>query len=145
MDADSIYHIHFDCRFKTKKEVYAFISEIACQDDLSQKAEVENLLYRRDQAGSNLIAEHILLPHIETSRIEKSIIVLIRLAEPIQSWDSQAEDIRLLIAILLKENEEAEIKQRIASFTRTLADELYLSRLLHADEKEEFDNQIIRF
>jgi fructose PTS system EIIA component len=144
MEINSIYQVYFNCELKTKEEVYSFISEIVCQDNPSQKEEVINQLNERDKVGSTLIAEHVMLPHIETNQIKKSQIIFIRLANPIRSWDFQSKDICLLIVILLKENESVQIKKEISLFTRALADEEYLNRLLNSHEKEDFIKEIIK-
>lgn len=145
MEFNSIYQIYFDSELKTKEEVYSFISEIVCQDNPSQKEEVINQLNEREKVGSTLIAEHVMLPHLESDQIRKSQILFVRLANPIQSWDCQTEDIRLLIVILLKQNESVKIKKKIALFTRSLADEEYLNRLLNSHEKENFIKEIIKY
>ncbi|WP_062050769.1 PTS sugar transporter subunit IIA [Bacillus sp. JCM 19034] len=141
MDSNSFYQVYFNCELETKEEVYSFISEMVCQDP-SQKEEVVNQFNQREKVGSTLIAEHVMLPHIESNLIKKSQILFIRLANPIQSWDVQTKDIRLLIVLLLKENEDVQIKKKIASFTRTLADEQYVNRLLTINEKESFYKEI---
>jgi fructose PTS system EIIA component len=144
VEINSIYQVYFNLELKTKEEVYSFISEIVCQDNPSQKEEVIDQLNEREKAGSTLIAEHVMLPHIESNQIKKSQILFIRLADPIQSWDFQTKDIRLLIVILLKENESVQIKKKITLFTRTLADEEYLNRLLNSHKKEDFIKEIIK-
>ncbi len=138
MDINSFYQVYFNCELETKEEVYSFISDLVCQNDLSQKREIINQLNAREKVGSILIAEHVMLPHIQSDQIKKSQIIFIRLANPILSWDCQIKDIRLLIVILLKENESKQIKNKISLFTRTLADEAYLTRLLNISEKENF-------
>src|SRR5690625_1506303 len=144
MDINSFYKVYFNCELKTKEEVHSFISEIVCQDDPSQKEEVVNQLNEREKVGSTLISEHVMLPHIESNQIKKSQIIFIRLANPILSWDCQTKDIRLLIVILLKENENVQIRKKISLFTRTLADEKYLNRLLSVNDKKNFYNAILK-
>lgn len=142
MDINSFYQVYFNCDLKTKEEVHAFIAKIVCQNDFSQKEDVIKKLNERESLGSTLIAEHVMLPHIESNQIEKSQIIFIRLNNPILSWDNQTKNIHLLIVILLKENENEKIKKRISLFTRTLADEAYLTRLLSICEKERFYKEI---
>lgn len=144
MEINSIYQVYFNCDLKTKEEVHSFISEIVCQDNPSQKAEVVNQLNEREKVGSTLIAEHVLLPHIESNQIKKSKILCIRLASPIRSWDCQTKDIRLLIVLLLKGNESVQIKKEIALFTRSLADEEYITRLLNSRDEESFIKEILK-
>lgn len=144
MDSKLSYHVYFHCELATKEEVHAFISEMVSPNDASQQDKIVQRLNKREQAGSTLIAEHVMLPHIESSQIKQSQIIFIRLADPILSWDDQAQDIRLLIVILLKKNESEQTKKHISLFTRTLADEEYLNGLLEAQEKETFEQKIIK-
>lgn len=109
-----------------------------------QKEEVIHLLNEREKVGSTLIAEHVMLPHIESNQLKKSQILFIRLANPIRSWDCQTKDICLLIVILLKTNESVQIKREISLFTRSLADEEYLNRLLNSDQKENFIKEVFK-
>lgn len=92
-----------------------------------------------------IIAEHVMLHHIESEQLEKSQILFFRLAKPIETWDCQTKNICLVIVILLKKNESVNIKKRISLFTRYLADEKYLDQLLNSHEKEEFINRIIKY
>jgi len=144
MEINSIYQVYFNCELKTKEEVHSFISEIVCEDNPSQKEVVLNQLNEREKVGSTLIAEHVMLPHIESNQVKKSQILFIRLAHSIQSWDCKTKDIRLVIAILLKENESAQIKKKISLFTRALADEEYVNRLLNSHEKQNLIKEILK-
>ncbi|MDL5039652.1 PTS sugar transporter subunit IIA [Heyndrickxia coagulans] len=142
MEINSIYQVYFNCELKTKEEVYSFIAETVGHENLSKKEEIIYQLYEREKAGSTLIAEHVMLPHIVSHHIKKSKILFIRLANPIPFLDAHTEDICLLIVILLKENESAAIKKKISLFTRSLADEEYLNRLLNSREEEKFIEEI---
>jgi PTS system nitrogen regulatory IIA component len=142
MDVNSLYQVYFNCELKTKEEVYSFISDIVCRENHSKKEEVIDQLNEREKVGSILIAEHVMLPHIESDQIKRSQILFIRLAHPILSWNSQTKDIRLLIVILLKENENEQIKKKISLFTRNLADEAHITRLLNINTEENFYQEI---
>lgn len=145
MDINSFYQVYFNSELKTKEEVHSFISEIVCQNDPSQKEEIVQQLNEREKVGSTLIAEHVMLPHIESDQVKKSQILFIRLSKSILLWDDHTKDIRLLIVILLKKNEDKQVKKNISLFTRTLADEDYLNRLLKIKEKKVFEQEIITF
>lgn len=145
MDINSFYQVYFNSELKTKEEVHSFISEMICQNDSSQKEKIVQQLNEREKVGSTVIAEHVMLPHIESEQVKKSRILFIRLTEPILLWDEQTKDIRLLIVILLKKNEDDQIKKKISLFTRTLADEDYLNRLLKIKERKVFEQEMITF
>ncbi|TRZ39718.1 PTS sugar transporter subunit IIA [Niallia circulans] len=141
----SLYQLYFNCELATKEEVHAFIAEIVGQNNPISPEEVIQQLMDREKVGSTMIAEHVLLPHIESEQLEKSQILFLRLAKPIENWDFQTKNICLIIVILLKKNESVNMKKRIASFTRSLADEEYLDRLINSQEKAAFINEIIKY
>lgn len=142
MDINSIYQVYFNYALQNKDEVYSFISKLVSPHDFTQRKIVVDLLNERDKVGSTLIAEHILLPHIESSLIKKSQFIFLRLAHPIESWGDREKDIRLLIIILLKRNETQQVKRKISLFTQALANEEYLHELLKVEEEVAFDEII---
>ncbi|MEI2405580.1 PTS sugar transporter subunit IIA [Niallia taxi] len=145
MEINSLYQMYFNCELNTKDEVHSFIAEIVGRDNPLSTEEVIQQLEDREKIGSTMIAEHVLLPHIESEQLETSQILFLRLAKPIETWDFQTKNICLVIVILLKKNESVNMKKRIALFTRSLADEEYLDRLINSQEKEAFINEIIKY
>lgn len=145
MEINSLYQMYFNCELNTKDEVHSFIAEIVGRDNPLSTEEVIQQLKDREKIGSTMIAEHVLLPHIESDQLERSQILFLRLAKPIEAWDFQTKNICLVIVILLKKNESVNMKKRIALFTRSLADEEYLDRLINSQEKEAFINEIIKY
>lgn len=145
MEINSLYQVYFNCELETKAEVHSFIAEIVGQDNPMSREEVIHQLIEREKVGSTIIAEHVMLPHIESEQLEKSQILFFRLAKPIETWDCQTKNICLVIVILLKKNESVNIKKRISLFTRSLADEKYRDQLLNSHEKEELINGIIKY
>ncbi|MED3963188.1 PTS sugar transporter subunit IIA [Niallia taxi] len=145
MEINSLYQMYFNCELNTKDEVHSFIAEIVGRENPLSTEEVIQQLEDREKIGSTMIAEHVLLPHIESEQLERSQILFLRLAKPIETWDFQTKNICLVIVILLKKNESVNMKKRIALFTRSLADEEYLDCLINSQEKEAFINEIIKY
>ncbi len=145
METNSLYQMYFNCELNTKEEVHSFIAKIAGRDNSLSTEEVIQQLEDREKIGSTMIAEHVLLPHIESDQLERSQILFIRLAKPIENWGFQTKNICLVIVILLKKNESVNMKKRIALFTRSLADEEYLDRLINSQDKEAFINEMIKY
>ncbi|GAA0318117.1 MULTISPECIES: PTS sugar transporter subunit IIA [Oceanobacillus] len=146
MNDNSFYQVCFNDALETKEQVYDFVSTIACpHHSYQQRQAIIHQLNEREKVGSPLIAEHVLLPHMESNLLEESQIVFLRLTKPILFWDNNIEDIRLIIIILLKADEQEEIKKKISLFTRSLADEDYLNRLLNAEEPSSLYKEIITF
>lgn len=143
METNSLFQVYFNSVFKTKEEVFSFLSEIE-GNDFYNKREIINLLKEREKVGSTLIAEHVVMPHVQSSLINKSQIVFIHLKKPIKDWDYNSKNVRLVIGILLKENENVQIKKSIASFIRALASEDFVSGLLNSREKEDFTKKILK-
>mgnify|MGYP000370451437 FL=1 len=83
-----------------------------------------------------MIAEHVILPHLESPKIKQSQVLLIRLAEPID-FDEKTSAVQLIITILLKSNESQVMKKKIAQFTRRLADDDFIEQLLSLEMKRQ--------
>lgn len=108
-----------DQPFKDKESIQRFIAEFA---NRAEAEELIALLKQREKVGNTMIAEHVILPHLESPKIKQSQVLLIRLADPLD-FDGKTPEVQLIIAILLKSNESQEIKKQIAQFTRRLADD----------------------
>lgn len=136
---DKLIQVFFDSPLTSKAEVFELIAE---QANPAEKIELYGLLQNREAVGSTLIAEKIVLPHLESDAVLKSQILLINFRQEIH-WDEQTGPVKLAIVIILKKQEEQTVKVAISQFTRTLADEEYLTELLLAEEAETF-NRLIR-
>lgn len=136
-----VFQIFFQCALDTREEAYAFISRLASREERGQK-EVNRQLKEREKAGSLFISEHVILPHVESQWIQTSRIIFIRPKRPIVSWNGSNQHVYLLVCVLLEENESVQIKRKIASFIRALADEKLVNRLINVDEKEKFIQKI---
>ena len=116
---DKLIKVFFDSPLTSKAEVFELIAE---QANPAKKTELYGLLQNREAVGSTLIAEKIVLPHLESDAVLKSQILLIKFRQEIH-WDEQTGPVKLAIVIILKKQEEQAIKVAISQFTRTLADE----------------------
>ncbi|MFK3939344.1 PTS sugar transporter subunit IIA [Alkalihalobacillus sp. NPDC078783] len=126
---------YVDCTLNNRGEVFSFIADLVSETSTGVEQIIKQL-EQREELGSTMIAEHVLLPHIESSYVRQSEIMFIRLAEPIQNWDETTKDIQLLIVISLAENESVQVKKDIARFTRTLADEEFVQQLITMSEQD---------
>jgi len=102
-------------------------------------------LVNREKMGSNQIAEQIVLPHLENALLKKSEIYLIGLKTEIQEWTADIKQVKLIIVILLKENEQLKVKKEISRFTRKLANEDFLEKLLRLKTETDFYKIIEKF
>ena len=128
---DNFFQVFLDQPFKDKAHVQRFIAEFANPADLE---ELIDLLQQREKVGNTMIAEHVILPHLESPKIKQSQVLLIRLAEPID-FDEKTSAVQLIITILLKSNESQEMKKKIAQFTRRLADDDFIEQLLRLENE----------
>ena len=115
-----------DESFESRAALYQFLAAELAPD--AEEAILEGL-YAREELGSIQIAEQVVLPHVESSHISQSHIILIRLDQPIR-WNDQLTGIQLIITIALKEDEERAVKQEISNFVKKLADEQIIAQLL---------------
>ncbi|MGO3603921.1 MAG: PTS sugar transporter subunit IIA [Enterococcus malodoratus] len=128
------FQVFLDQTLTDKEQLQRFIA------DFANKAESDaliDLLKNREKVGNTMIAEHVILPHLESSKIEHSQVLLIRLKDPVD-LDEETPAVQLVITILLKSNESQEKKKRIAQFTRRLADDEFLELLLNIESEEDF-------
>ena len=128
---DNFFQVFLDQPFKDKAHVQRFIAEFA---NPAESEELIDLLQQREKVGNTMIAEYVILPHLESPKIKQSQVLLIRLAEPID-FDEKTPAVQLIITILLKSNESQEIKKKIAQFTRRLADDDFIEQLLSLENE----------
>ena len=131
---DNFFQVFLDQPFKDKELIQHFIAEFANE---AEAEELIALLKQREKVGNTMIAEHVLLPHLESPKLKQSQVLLIRLAKPLD-FDEKTPEVKLIIAILLKSDESQEIKKQIAQFTRRLADDEFLEKLLTAENEAHF-------
>ena len=128
---DNFFQVFLDQPFKDKAHVQRFIAEFA---NPAESEELIDLLQQREKVGNTMIAEHVILPHLESPKIKQSQVLLIRLAEPID-FDEKTSAVQLIITILLKSNESRVMKKKIAQFTRRLADDDFIEQLLSLENE----------
>lgn len=131
---DNFFNVFLNQPLTDKDEIQRFIAEFA---NSAEAEELIDLLKQREKVGNTMIAEHVILPHLESSKIKQSQVLLIRLAEPID-LDEETPEVQLVVTILLKNSESQEIKKQIAQFTRRLADDDFLAELLNIESEELF-------
>ena len=128
---DNFFQVFLDQPFKDKAHVQRFIAEFA---NSAESEELIDLLQQREKVGNTMIAEHVILPHLESPKIKQSQVLLICLAEPID-FDEKTSAVQLIITILLKSNESQVMKKKIAQFTRRLADDDFIEQLLSLENE----------
>ncbi|WP_313630553.1 PTS sugar transporter subunit IIA [Enterococcus devriesei] len=131
---DDFYHVFLASELASKQEIHHFIASFANQQAVD---ELTALLADREAVGNTMIAEHVILPHLESPKIKQSQVLFIRLEEPVD-LNQATPAVQLVITILLKSGETQAIKQRIAQFTRCLADEEFLAQLLTSKNEAAF-------
>ena len=143
MNVNPLYQVFLNQELLSKQQVYQFIAETAAPWlTPEEKKQIEESLVNREKMGSNQIAEQIVLPHLENALLKKSEIYLIGLKTEIQEWTADIKQVKLIIVILLKENEQL---KEISRFTRKLANEDFLEKLLRLKTETDFYKIIEKF
>lgn len=146
MNVNPLYQVFLNQELLSKQQVYQFIAETAAPWlTPEEKKQIEESLVNREKMGSNQIAEQIVLPHLENALLKKSEIYLIGLKTEIQEWTADIKQVKLIIVILLKENEQLKVKKEISRFTRKLANEDFLEKLLRLKTETDFYKIIEKF
>lgn len=131
---DNFFTVYLNQELTDRNQIQRFIAEFA---NRAEAQELIALLQQREKVGNTMIAEHVILPHLESPKIKQSQILIVRLAEAID-FDEETPQVQLVITILLKSDESQEVKKKIAQFTRRLADEAFLEELLNIENVELF-------
>lgn len=131
---DKLFHVFLNQELTKKEQLQRFIAMFANPEEADA---LIDLLKQREKVGNTMIAEHVILPHLESPKIKQSQVLLIRLAAPVD-LDEETPEVQLVVTILLKSQESQEIKKQIAQFTRRLADEDFLEALLTVESDTRF-------
>ncbi|AXG39359.1 PTS sugar transporter subunit IIA [Enterococcus gilvus] len=131
---DKLFHVFLNQELTNKEQLQRFIAMFANPEEADA---LIDLLKQREKVGNTMIAEHVILPHLESPKIKQSQVLLIRLAAPVD-LDEETSEVQLVVTILLKSQESQEIKKQIAQFTRRLADEDFLEALLTVESDTRF-------
>lgn len=131
---DNFFTVYLNQPLTGRNQIQRFIADFA---NRAEAQELIALLQQREKVGNTMIAEHVILPHLESPKIKQSQILIVRLAEAID-FDEETPQVQLVITILLKSGESQEVKKKIAQFTRRLADEAFLEELLNIENEELF-------
>lgn len=131
---DKLFHVFLNQELTNKEQLQHFIAMFANPEEADA---LIDLLKQREKVGNTMIAEHVILPHLESPKIKQSQVLLIRLAAPVD-LDEETPEVQLVVTILLKSQESQEIKKQIAQFTRRLADEDFLEALLTVESDTRF-------
>lgn len=131
---DNFFTVYLNQPLTDRNQIQRFIADLA---NRAEAQELIALLQQREKVGNTMIAEHVILPHLESPKIKQSQILIVRLAEAVD-FDEETPQVQLVITILLKSGESQEVKKKIAQFTRRLADEAFLEELLNIENEELF-------
>lgn len=126
----SLFNVMSDIEIDNKKDLYLLMVRYINSE---YEAELFNSLIKREKEGNIAIANHIILPHLESDLIDESKILIVRLRNRVK-WSSEIGEVKLIISIFLKTNESEITKRKISSYMRKLSDEEYLDYLMQADD-----------
>lgn len=127
--SDNLFESRLNIELRSRSDLLQVLARYV---DSEVKNELDELLSAREKIGSIEIAEEVILPHFQSDKITESKVVIIRPNSKIH-WNKDIGDVKLVIAVLLKNNENDTILREISQYTRKLADEEYLEYLMNTD------------
>lgn len=116
----------FQQPFRSRQECYEFLVGQLGEDESTQFL---HLLEERERLASVEIFPGVVMPHLESNRLKESQIIILQLQDSIQ-WLNTTRDVRLMILLAMKKDEEVEIKRQLIAFVHQLADEEFIQALL---------------
>ncbi len=135
MKNDQLFNVYKKQSFSSKEEILSFLNQEGLKYVGTSSIDFRNEMLKREKQGSIEIAPGVLLPHFESFSFIKSKVFILPMKTEIKKWNEDIQNVHLIIVILLKTDEESSIKQKIIQFTRNLADDNYLERLMNAETK----------
>ncbi|EJN94555.1 PTS sugar transporter subunit IIA [Streptococcus ratti] len=138
MSSDLIKKVFVGESFQEVKDVYRFLAE---EIDASISRDLAKKLLIREQLANIQIDKQTVLPHLESSQLRQSQLLILQLTDPIKDWNETIKDISLVICLALKANEDRVVKEQIRSFMTKLADAAYVEKLL-TDSKANIEKML---
>lgn len=111
---------------RSRKECYEFLVRQLGEKDSTHFL---HLLEEREGLASIEIFPGVVMPHLESSRLVESQIIILQLKNGIQ-WLNVSTEVRLIVLLAVKKGEEREIKHQIVQFVHQLANEEFIQELL---------------
>jgi len=130
---DQLFNIYPKQSFSSKEEILTFLGKKSQQLVGISVSEFKKQLSKREEQGSIEIAPGVLLPHFESPSFTQSKVLILSLKSEVKNWSQKIHKVKLVIVILLKAEEEKNVKQEMAAFTRKLADDEYLNELINLE------------
>nr|WP_321292541.1 PTS sugar transporter subunit IIA [uncultured Trichococcus sp.] len=122
-----------------KSELFDYVSDYLLKAGKIDSAKVLQAELRwRESMGDTLIEEDFAVPHIESSNVNETSIILTRLKYPILNWTDDYSASTIFF-ILIKKEEEPDILQDVKRIIKSLAYEETIELLKQA-EKQEIDS-----
>lgn len=121
--------------FVNNLDCYQFLSTYSVEREIAlNKDVVFEKLVERDLNGNIQIEEGIVLPHLKDGHIQKSAVLIINLEQEISQWSEKVNQVDLIIAVFIKEQEEKNVLQEIIQFMRNLAEDEFFEKLKNKKE-----------
>ncbi|AKU79938.1 PTS sugar transporter subunit IIA [Spiroplasma turonicum] len=134
----NINSISLDNEFKTKKEVFNFITDYFFKNGFSiNKKDLLDGFYAREEEGSTAFTDGIGIPHSKVDAIVKPGIFVLKIKEGIEweSMDDKKTFFFISLAIPNNNYDELHLKM-LSSIARKLVDPIFKNNLLLAKDKE---------
>ena len=143
MQEKIFYKVYLNSNYTNKCEIYNFIADLVnVEKNEKLQLEIVEKLEEREKKGGILVAESVILPHFESSKVKKSGLIFIKPNKIIKRWNNNIGNVELIIVILLRENEGEEEKKEIRDFVRKFADDSYVEQLKQIKNTEIFYQKI---
>lgn len=126
---DNLFQAIDGLTLTSNEAAYQVIADKLAPTDEMQHKQIIQALLAREKTGNIQIDEGVVLPHIEDLSVTQSQILILRPQAVIQDWNEEVQRIDLIIAVMLRPEEELTVKKTITTFMRQLADEDFIERL----------------
>tara|TARA_Y100000817_G_scaffold227999_1_gene180687 strand:+ start:572 stop:1024 length:453 start_codon:yes stop_codon:yes gene_type:complete len=138
-------NIIFDLKSKSKKNLLENIAKMISLDQPIDSDIIFEKLYEREKLGTTGLGKGIAIPHARIPNIMKPKIVVIKLEEPLSFESIDGNDVDIVFALVVPEDENNLHVDLLSKIAELLEDKNFLLEIRNSDSRDEIEKLIKKF
>ena len=135
-------NIIFDLKSKSKKNLLENIAKMISLDQPIDSDIIFEKLYEREKLGTTGLGKGIAIPHARIPNIMKPKIVVIKLEEPLSFESIDGNDVDIVFALVVPEDENNLHVDLLSKIAELLEDKNFLLEIRNSDSRDEIEKLI---
>ena len=138
-------NIILDVKSKSKKNLLEFIASKMSHDPEPAKDIIFEKLYEREKLGTTGLGKGIAIPHARIPNITEPKIIVIKLETPLNYESIDGNDIDIVFALIVPEEEDSLHLDLLANIANMLEDKSFLLEIRNSSCSNEIESCIKKF